>query len=116
MRMAFVSALERDVSDWVLFIGASGKRQGIEADVPRGQRQGGMRHGHQLTPGAEQVGQISNSLTWHYGSLPRGAKALAGGDGTGNVHAHIGTGDMGIRFAMLHAHNGMVEWGFYLGY
>uniref|UniRef100_A0A914WR69 Uncharacterized protein n=1 Tax=Plectus sambesii TaxID=2011161 RepID=A0A914WR69_9BILA len=72
-----------------------GKRQGVGADVPGSQRQSGMRHGRQLAPGAE---------------------ALAGGDGSGNVHSHVGTGDMGIRFAMLRACNGVVEQGFCLGY
>uniref|UniRef100_A0A914XKT5 Uncharacterized protein n=1 Tax=Plectus sambesii TaxID=2011161 RepID=A0A914XKT5_9BILA len=72
-----------------------GKRQGVGADVPGSQRQGGVRHSRQLTPGAE---------------------AFVGGDGSGNVHAHIGTGDMEIRFAMLWARNGLVERGFCLGY
>uniref|UniRef100_A0A914XLK3 Uncharacterized protein n=1 Tax=Plectus sambesii TaxID=2011161 RepID=A0A914XLK3_9BILA len=44
------------------------------------------------------------------------AEALASGDGTGNVHAHVGTGDMGIEFATLRARNGVVERGFCLGF
>uniref|UniRef100_A0A914X5J4 Uncharacterized protein n=1 Tax=Plectus sambesii TaxID=2011161 RepID=A0A914X5J4_9BILA len=45
-----------------------------------------------------------------------GAEALAGGDGSGNVHSHVGTGDMGIRFATLRARNSVMEQGFCLGY